>query len=202
MFKKTVAMIATTLALAFHSFGASAATVTFDITNIAFTFGPVADGLSAQATATSSGLTGLTAEDFGKTVPILFTLSGTSTDQTADNFTFNVAVTAVGAQIGTAVYNFIGNIANWTNTGNNVNSATLTWAQNPQLPLASPLLTFTLSTFEVTNRRNGLGGINVSLAYQSIDAPSVVPLPAGVLLLGTALLGLFGLSRRRKLAAA
>lgn len=31
---------------------------------------------------------------------------------------------------------------------------------------------------------------------------SVVPLPAGVLLLGTALLGLFGLSRRRKLAAA
>ena len=32
--------------------------------------------------------------------------------------------------------------------------------------------------------------------------PAVVPLPAGILLLGTALLGLFGLSRRRKLAAA
>jgi hypothetical protein len=203
MFKKTVAMIATTLALAFHSVGAYAATVSFDITSVVFSFGPSSDGsLNATATAAASELTGLTAENTGKIIPVLFTMAGTGSDTEADSFGFNVAVTAVGAQIGTAVYNFIGNITSWTNQGNNVRSATLTWAQNPQLPLASPLLTFTLSTFSASNRTGGVGGFPVSLTYQAIDAPSVVPLPAGVLLLGTALLGLFGLSRRRKPAAA
>lgn len=204
MFKKTVAMIATTLALAFHSVGASAATVSFDITNVSFAFGAVADGdLNAKATVATSGLTGLVAESLPKIVPVLFTIEGEGNDKSPnDTFSFNVAVTTAITGVGTRIYNFLGTISNWSNSGLNVNSATLTWSQNPQLPLAYPPLNFTLSTFSATGRANGEGGIPVALTYQAIRVPAVVPLPAGVLLLGTALLGLFGLSRRRKPAAA
>ncbi|MEY4871080.1 MAG: hypothetical protein RLZZ563_410, partial [Pseudomonadota bacterium] len=70
----------------------------------------------------------------------------------------------------------------------------ITW-NNPIPDIGSPLLNISLSNTNLfeNSRPNG---VSTSITFEPTPA-SVVPLPAGVLLLGTALLGLLGLSRRR-----
>jgi hypothetical protein len=77
----------------------------------------------------------------------------------------------------------------------------LTWASIPSQQVAG-LGLVTVSFLPVPSTLFGEGeGNNPSRVIVKASI-SVVPLPAGILLLGTALLGLVGLSRRRKLVAA
>jgi hypothetical protein len=77
----------------------------------------------------------------------------------------------------------------------------LTWGSIPSQQVAG-LGLVTVSFLPVPSTLFGAGpGENPSRVIVRASI-SVVPLPAGILLLGTALLGLVGLSRRRKLATA
>ncbi len=84
----------------------------------------------------------------------------------------------------------------------NFNNGNLVWnAIAPQNVPGVGLVSVTF--FGATPNIFGAGQGNPNPSSVILKASiSVVPLPAGVLLLGTALLGLYGLSRRRRFAAA
>lgn len=118
-----------------------------------------------------------------------------------DAFSFRVTVGVLINNTSTFFYRMTASVTGWKPTGNGngdgnvAKSTAISWI-NPDFDAGSPIQVgfTTLSPFQGTS-------IPVYFTVAAL-APSVVPLPAGVLLLGTALLGLFGLSRRRKLAAA
>ena len=111
----------------------------------------------------------------------------------ADSFSFT---TLVRILVGVTVYDFsaIGTVTKWSPTfGGLVNPETvLSW-----VPQANPGNVD--APIAVSFKSSGPFSGNTSALNADIvvTAVSVVPLPAGVLLLGTALLGLLGLSRRR-----
>lgn len=121
----------------------------------------------------------------------------------ADNFTVS------------ATLSFLSPLSSFSTTGSGTNFSTFVFLFVP-LQFTNGILAFnSIPSVDIA----GVGKTTVSIisppatAFGAGNAAnprsvtikasiSVVPLPAGVLLLGTALLGLFGLSRRRKLAAA
>lgn len=92
-----------------------------------------------------------------------------------------------------------GLMTNWTvdDRGRYV-TGVLTWLLQPKTPANNPLSVI----FNSGLVRDRESGDMISTVTISRLAPSVVPLPAGVVMLLTALLGLAGLTRRRKTLAA
>ncbi len=119
-----------------------------------------------------------------------------------DSFTFT---TTVNLLIGSTNYLFsaLATLSNWnpTNSGSNGlnGSAALTWS-NVTSALGAPVAV----SFLTDGPFDGRGRERIAQILVRAVETSVVPLPGGILLLGSALLGIFGLSRRRnrKLAAA
>lgn len=114
----------------------------------------------------------------------------------ADNFTLRTTFDII---VGAATYSYsaITVVTNWapflTLAGSRVNTgAFLSWIVE-SAPANAPI--------SVALRETGSFTTAQPWITAKMDVVSVVPLPAGVLLLGTALLGLLGLSRRRKAAA-
>ena len=116
-------------------------------------------------------------------------------DLTGDSFT---VLASIALDVGGTVYNFAaqGLMTDWTvGALGGFRSGTLSWTQQPVIPQGSPLSVVFNDALEV-------GPFGVRFSTLTISAvPSVVPLPAGVVLLLTGLLGLVGLSRRRKAVA-
>ena len=200
--------VATVLAV-FGAASAQAATVNFTISSATVAITDVSaplDGNSVIQSLLPALPTNLSANSSAEQTLPLFNFSFPSgrsnVDQTAD--TYNLLATIVlditGDAFGSITYNVAGTISNWFSTNGGVlTNGQITW-QNPIPNITTPLLNISLTNTNLfTNSRPS--GVTTSLSYLANEV-SVVPLPAGILLLGTALLGLFGLSRRRKLAAA
>jgi hypothetical protein len=136
--------------------------------------------------------------DSADVIPKFYTLFGIKPNESdiggSDSFSF---LTTLQITANSIVYNFsaLATVINWNPTsapGLNGDAA-LNWSQ-VSTPANAPLIVSFLSSgpFKITN-----SGLSARITIESVEAISVVPLPAGVLLLGTALLGLLGLSRRR-----
>lgn len=127
----------------------------------------------------------------------LFNIKPNGNDQGGpDSFSF---LTTLQITANSIVYNFsaLASVINWNPANASASglngSAALTWSQ-VSTPANAPLIVSFLSSgpFGAAN-----SGLSARITIEAAQAVSVVPLPAGVLLLGTALLGLLGLSRRR-----
>lgn len=147
-------------------------------------------GIADQLGVTASSVTTPASQTFR-----LFNIVASGNDQgDPDSFSFT---TTVEILVGLVSYEFtaLASIVNWgPSQGNNLNpGASLTWG--PVLATAgAPLLVNFLSggPFDPETGPDYIG------ADIRIEAVSVVPLPGGVLLLLSAIAGLFGLSRRRR----
>ncbi len=119
-----------------------------------------------------------------------------------DSFSFT---TTINLLIGSTNYMFsaLATVTNWAAVNSGVNGvngpAALTWSNVTSAAGAPVAVSFLTDGPFNDSRRERIGQILV----RAVET-SVVPLPGGILLLGSALLGIFGLSRRRnrKLAAA
>ncbi|MEZ5754189.1 MAG: hypothetical protein R3D90_05265 [Paracoccaceae bacterium] len=183
--------------------GAQAATVNFTIDSVGLgteTCNPVGRNdtncnfsIGSQLGVTSSTITTPATQTFR-----LFNIVANGDDQgLADSFSF---MTTVEILVGVARYEFsaLANIVNWNpESTNNLNSgARLTWG-----PVTSTLGAPLIVTFLPGLPFRPLGPDYIRADIR-IEAVSVVPLPGGVLLLLSAIAGLFGLSRRRRQIAA
>lgn len=126
--------------------------------------------------------------------------NGNDSNTQPDSFSFTTAITLL---VDSVSYSFsaLATVINWnpsqsSATGLN-GAAALIWSNVASSPNAPVTVSFlTSGPFDQPN-----SGLTARILISAVET-SVVPLPAGVLLLGSALLGLFGLSRRRKLASA
>lgn len=189
---------------------ASAATVNFTLTSATVAFGVPDDGTANIAysvipdTAPNSLPLDLVATSSNQ-IEDLFLFTGSGRDNSEDTFslTATLVIDIIGDLLGPITYTFLGTVSNWAIAGNsgNVNSGAIDWG-NPVPNPNSEILNLSLSDINLFSSAQP-DGVVTSLTYRARDI-SVVPLPGGILLLGSALLGIFGLSRRRnrKLAAA
>jgi hypothetical protein len=210
MLKNLIAACTAVLTLSFAATSAGAVTVPFSIAEVQNTgfscFGqPSPTDTNCQVNVPEFPAVpgvGSPATDVTAVTVSLFTLRPIGNDQNdpfvaanGDKFTFT---TLVRILVGVSVYDFsaLATVTNWStrnasNTGLN-GEAKLVW--DPLIvPIDAPIRVsfLTAGPFNAAN-----DGLPAEISVRAV-APSVVPLPAGVLLLGTALLGLLGLSRRR-----
>lgn len=199
MFATLKALACAAAASLFLAGGAQAATVNFTIDSVGLgteTCNPVGRNdnncnfsIGSQLGVTSSTITTPATQTFR-----LFNIVANGNDQgPADSFSF---MTTVEILVGIARYEFssLASIVNWNpESTNNLNAgARLTWGPVTSTFGAPLIVTFlNASPF----RPQGPDYIGADIR---IEAVSVVPLPGGVLLLLSAIAGLFGLSRRRR----
>jgi len=186
---------------------ASAAPVSFSVTEV--TLGPVTCSGTDVADPNGCNYSIVNASlPFGDTITSpatsdvnLFTINAVGTDDgTADSFSFNTTVKIL-VNLATYTFTATAQMVNWAPSGGVVNTGSppaVLFFIPTSANFGAPVNVSFLTTGPFTV--NGL--TSMAARIQVSQAPAVVPLPAGILLLGTALLGLFGLSRRRKLAAA
>lgn len=183
--------------------GAQAAPISYTVSGLnASIVGTCTDGF-CNADLDELSVSGVQSVDTGETdVFNVFTYDSRVSQRegrNTPNETINIALRVILTVGGTA-YTYISNgfISNWTvavGNGNITSNPFITWTSQV-IPAGSPLAV----VFGTALTRVQGNGEQVRSAF-SVTQASVVPLPGGVVLLLTGLLGLFGLSRRRRAIA-
>lgn len=197
MFKFAKTVLAAVLLTSAVSLPSEAATVNFTVSSASVAFDTPLDGFANIQYSTIGLPKPLEANIDPPGINPLFRFNSSGIDTEEDSFTAvaTIVLDIAGDLVGDITFTVAGLFEQWkTNDAGVLTSGKITWF-NPSSNIGSPLLNVSLSNINLFSG-DRINGVGTPITFEAIPA-SVVPLPAGVLLLGTALLGLLGLSRRR-----